>query len=163
MNSGAAISRCGRYRYSLWRYWEPGGSICLFIGLNPSTADATTDDPTIRRCVDFARRWDYGGMTMANLFALRSTDPAQLRTALNPIGPLNDDHLRQLIWYADTVVVAWGARPEAASRRERIFTLDTSIDLYCLGTTKHGHPKHPLYLKKDTELEIFRESEASDE
>ena len=93
MNQGATISDCGRYRYGLWRIWNWQLPNAVFIMLNPSTADAETDDPTIRRCVGFARSWDLGGVHIANLFALRASDPGELANAQDPIGSANDMYL----------------------------------------------------------------------
>ena len=96
MTSGATFSDDGVYRYRLWREWDADLPSCLFIMLNPSTADATQDDPTIRRCIDYARRWGFGRLEVGNLFALRSTDPKALYAADDPVGPDNDDALMEM-------------------------------------------------------------------
>lgn len=103
----ASLSSCRLYRYDLWRKWgdEP---YCMFVGLNPSTADETQDDPTIRRCVGYAKRWNYGGLCMVNLFAFRATQPKDMMTAKDPIGPDNDRTLKTLSQGAGIVIAAWG-------------------------------------------------------
>jgi len=123
--SWADLSPDGFYRYSLGRRWTPGEKLLVVIGLNPSTADATQDDPTIRRCVGFAKRWGFGGLLMLNLFAYRATDPEELRGAiargLDPVGPLND---AKLLGFTDgcPALVAWGSHP-AEGRREDVGTV----------------------------------------
>src|SRR3954453_788312 len=110
LEQNAVISACGRYRYLLTRQVGPGTRTAVFIMLNPSTADATDDDPTIRRCIGFARQWGCGRLAVLNLFALRATDPAWMKQADNPVGPENRD------WFDRTfpashdgpVVCAWG-------------------------------------------------------
>jgi len=149
----ATLSGCRRYRYSLSRCWDSALPTVLFVGLNPSTADALRDDPTVRRCVGFARDWGFGAMTLANLFALRSTDPAQLWTANDPVGPDNDDWISQLVESAAKVVAAWGAHGGLNDRDRRVLKLLPEV--YCLGRTREGHPRHPLYLARVTELERF--------
>ena len=91
----AGFSRCGRYRYWLRRIWDPALAHCVFIGLNPSTADATEDDPTLKRCISFAQKWGYGSLLLVNLFSLRATDPRGLKMAADPIGPKTDRWLRR--------------------------------------------------------------------
>jgi hypothetical protein len=107
-DSGAELSPCRRYRYRLWRRWSDG-PVVNFVMLNPSTADAEQDDPTVRRCVGFAKSWGAGGLVVTNLYALRSTDPKALWTADDPVGPENAFHLGSGALGADTVVCAWGA------------------------------------------------------
>jgi hypothetical protein len=147
--SGAVISECGIYRYKLWRFWDDRRPGCAFIMLNPSVADASIDDPTIRRVVGYARGWDYGSVTVANLFALRSTDPAALKSAADPVGPLNDRHVAEVARSSAIVVAAWGAHPgiEGRARDVRRMLADAGIPLHCLALTKGGQPGHPLFLK----------------
>lgn len=149
----ARLSDCGAYRYELGRRWARGPSV-LFIMLNPSTADATQDDPTIRRCIGFAKSWQMGALGVVNLFALRATDPAALRTAPDPVGPLNDDAIHDAIVSSRVVVAAWGAHAMAAERAAVVAEMaaNASRPLCCLGTTKAGHPRHPLYLRRDATL-----------
>jgi hypothetical protein len=150
-DSGAVISECGIYRYKLWRFWDDRLPACAFIMLNPSVADASIDDPTIRRVVGYARGWDYGSVTVANLFALRSTDPAAMKSAADPVGPLNDRHIVEVARSSALVVAAWGAHPgiEGRARDVRRMLADAGVTLYCLALTKGGHPGHPLFLKSD--------------
>ncbi|WP_434577625.1 DUF1643 domain-containing protein [Pseudomonas sp. Z1-6] len=151
----AIISECGTYRYQLTR---PGDmhadkGTALFLMLNPSTADATLDDPTIRRCRAFASTWGCNGITVANLYALRATNPADLWKAFDPVGPENDWYLRHLAREHTDVVCAWGAnaQPERAEIVTRLL-LGAGARLWCLGTTKDGHPRHPLYVRGDHPL-----------
>lgn len=122
----------------------------MFIGLNPSTADATTDDPTVRRCIGFAKQWGFDEVHIGNLFALRSTDPVALKTVDDPIGLDNDTHLCRMAVDADLVVAAWGSNAMAVDRSAKI--IEAIPGMACLGFTKSGQPKHPLYLRKDSEL-----------
>lgn len=141
-----------RYRYLLWRVWGSPQRACLFIGLNPSTADETVDDPTIRRCVNYARDWGYGAMWMANIFAFRSTDPAALRAqGRDAIGPKNDEYLKYAGIAAKLVIAAWGAHGELMARGTEVRLLldDAGVRLSHLGRTQHGYPRHPLRLRKD--------------
>jgi hypothetical protein len=150
-DSGAVISECGIYRYKLWRFWDDRLPACAFIMLNPSVADASIDDPTIRRVVGYARGWDYGSVTVANLFALRSTDPAAMKSAADPVGPLNDRHIVEVARSSALVVAAWGAHPgiEGRARDVRRMLADAGVMLHCLAITKGGQPGHPLFLKSD--------------
>jgi hypothetical protein len=149
---GAAISDCQRYRYRLWRRWrgeaQSKGDV-NWIMLNPSTADADVDDPTIRRCEGFARLWGYGGIVVTNLFAYRATDPQELRNVSAPIGPLADDALLHVANNAALIVCAWGAHGALRYRAESVLTLLAGHTLHCLHRTKDGHPSHPLYLRGD--------------
>jgi hypothetical protein len=153
----AIFSSDHRYRYSLARLWG-SGPVLTFVLLNPSTADAHNDDPTIRRCMGFARREGYLGVIIANLFALRSTDPKALTVAADPVGPDNRTTLLGLCCHRP-VVAAWGANaehhalaPQAGWARIMLADADTR----CFGTTSHGSPRHPLYLPADARLESFR-------
>ena len=152
---GAVISDCGRYRYTLEREWMTGEGTCLFVMLNPSTADASEDDPTIRRCIGFAQRWGYQRLEVGNLFAFRATDPADMLsvTPAEAAGPDNDDHLRDLSHGAGLIVAAWGAHSLAAFRRAAVLEIlsESEADVVCLGTTKYGSPRHPLYVRGDFE------------
>lgn len=127
----------------------------MFVGLNPSTADAEQDDPTIRRCIGFAKEWGYGELLMGNLFAFRATNPAIMAAADDPIGPDNDMWLNELAEEASLVIAAWGAHPIAASRAQQV--VETLDDVKCLGVTKGGHPRHPLYLPKTATPIDFKE------
>src|SRR5690606_26308046 len=105
----AKISDCQKYRYELRRVWDDKKPLVLFIGLNPSTADADSDDNTSRVCVNYAKRWGYGGVLLGNLFAFRSTDSSALYTAADPVGPDNDSWIKKLQAEAEIVVCAWSA------------------------------------------------------
>lgn len=149
----AVFSPCGIYRYTLER--DVGSLVSsgrvLFVMLNPSTADASTDDPTIRRCISFARRWGYGHLSVANLYAYRATDPAGLDRAADPVGPENDFWIGQLADSADAVVVAWGHNVgPIADRAERVLRV-LGDDVDALALTGTGQPRHPLYVKGDVD------------
>lgn len=144
----ARFSACRQYRYELWRRWDDR-PYALFVGLNPSTADETEDDPTIRRCIRFAADWGFGGLCMANLFALRATDPRVMLAHPEPIGPDNDATLCRLAVDAGIVVAAWGAHGAHRDRGREVLKM-LALDVCCLGQTKAGQPKHPLYLRADT-------------
>ena len=150
----AIFSPCRVYRYVLWRWWDREKPYAMFIGLNPSTADETNDDPTIRRCIGFAADWGYGGLCMTNLFAVRATDPQKMTKHPEPIGSENDTWLFRLSHQAGIVVAAWGTKGAYQHRDEDVYAM--LKNLYCLGLTKAGHPKHPLYLSKETRLRPFK-------
>lgn len=146
---GAEISPCGTYRYRLWRVLPDGDGTVLFVMLNPSIADALVDDPTIRRCIGFAKAWGYKRLEVANLFALRATDPAHLAQATDPIGPANDFWLAHVTALAHRTIAAWGAHSFARDRAGQVADLLTGAR--CLGVTADGHPRHPLYIPAATE------------
>jgi len=160
-HSGATFSACQRYRYTLWRWWsmEPmdPARMVAFVGLNPSTADASVDDPTIRRCINFAKAWGYDGMVMLNLFAWRDTDPKGMKAASNPIGEDNGGAIIMVCQAVATVVLCWGVHGEFLGRGYRVQQMLTKVrECHCFGLTKEGHPKHPLYLANNTQLEAVR-------
>lgn len=140
----------GPFRYRLWRRWDDDGPTASFIMLNPSTADATQDDPTIRRCIGFAKAWGCGAVEIGNLFALRSTSPRAIYENLRTVGPANDGHLVELAQRSSLVVCAWGVHGQHRGRGAEVLEmLRRHAALYHLGLTKDGHPRHPLYLKGD--------------
>jgi hypothetical protein len=151
-HQGAEFSPCRRYRYSLWRVWEPKKRRVAFIGVNPSTADEKTNDATIIRCINFAKAWGYGGLWMINLFAYRATKPKEMKLASDPVGGENDGYLIDVGRSAQLVVLAWGVHGAHRGRGREVIALLrwTEIPFMCLGVTKGGHPKHPLMLRKDT-------------
>lgn len=158
VDRGAVVSPCGAYRYSLWRRWGEEAFGPLWIMLNPSTADASVDDPTIRRCVGFSRSWGYSSMVVANVFAYRATKPSDLAPAeergIDIVGPENRERLANLIRYrTGPVVAAWGANSDGELPRE--LAVELGADLYCLGLTNSGRPRHPLYVRGDAELVPF--------
>jgi hypothetical protein len=150
IEQGATFSDDRRYRYLLWRRWESRSSgTVTFIMLNPSTADAETFDPTVRRCFGFARDWGFGAMDVVNLFALRSTYPEMLKKARDPVGPENDAVLLEAVKGSDLVVAAWGIHGRLYGRDLEVQKLLASKgDLHCIGTTKAGAPLHPLHQPK---------------
>lgn len=156
--SGAVLSPCGTYRYTLDRVWDASLPVAVYVMLNPSTANATEDDRTIRRCISFAKREGAGGITVINLFALRSTDPDALRAHPAPIGALNNRWICAVLCKDPGVVIAaWGAHAFAKDRAVDVLRSIAAhnVPVKCLGTTKDGHPRHPLYLAADTPLIDF--------
>lgn len=159
--SRAVVSDDGRYRYTLSRDTGVLGAegTVLFVMLNPSTADATEDDPTIRRCLGFARDWGYARLLVGNLYAYRATDPRQLLRATDPVGVENDHWLDWLAQRANEVIVAWGGLAQPYDDRARRvlelveFQCGTA---YCLGQTKALHPRHPLYVRADAKRIPFK-------
>lgn len=183
LHKGASISNCGRYRYRLWREWRGTGTdktwawlkgedgkvavdgagaplgepkSALFIMLNPSTADGDQDDPTIRRCVGFAKAWGYDRMEVVNLFAWRATKPADL-LAVNhpddPVGENNREHIRRAAAGAGIIVCAWGAQGGHLGQDETTLGWLSDAQLrrcHALKTTKEGYPGHPLYIAAST-------------
>ena len=156
MHKSAVISDCGLYRYRLERRWQrPHCDMLVWIMLNPSRADADIDDPTIRRCARFSQGWGYGGLIAVNLFALRSTDPSALLTATDPVGSENDEHIINACtefmpseYGRRDIIAAWGAHPFATARALHVLAMATT-EAHCLGTTKEGHPRHPLHVRAD--------------
>ena len=149
----ATFSSCRTYRYSLSRIWDKKKKYVLFIGLNPSTANEESDDPTIRRCVNYAKNWGYGGFMMVNLFAYRTALPSKLKKVKYPVGQNNDKYIVTLSKKADITVAAWGNNGNLYSRDKQILNLVPNLK--CLKVNKSGQPAHPLYLKKDLKLTKF--------
>lgn len=156
MIKGAEFSECRTWRYALWRIWDESKGCVMFIGLNPSTANENDDDPTVRRCINFARDWGYGGIYMMNIFAFRATDPRVMRLAVDPIGPENDHYLYIYHEASDISIASWGNNGVYLKRGE--FVANSLAHLHCFGLTKGGHPKHPLYLKTDLKPIILGEN-----
>lgn len=155
----AVLSDCGKYRYLLRRSWDHKLPRALYIMLNPSTADAEVDDATIRSCFRLARPWGYGSLEVVNLFAWRATDPAELEKAADPVGnPRNADTIQMALKRCDLAICAWGAHPMAEERGQLAVSTVRGYKpaAYCLGTTKHGAPKHPLYIKTGTMPKVYR-------
>lgn len=168
LDASAEISDCGRYRWWLRRSWQffrdgqgvPGNGVCSFIMLNPSTADGRVDDPTIRRCIGFAKSWGYDTLSVRNLFPWRATDPAELGAIDSNIatgGSRGDAELLAALT-ADRVIVAWGANvphcrdANVLAMFRRAFP---AVPLYCLGLTAEGKPRHPLYVRAATQPQLF--------
>lgn len=166
----AEISDCGRYRYTLTREWLLGEGLCLFIMLNPSTADAEVNDATIDKITKFAQRWGYQRLAVGNVYALRSTDPEKLKTERDPVGEgplkygggsrftydnMNDEWLRKLLIGPDRpmrVIGAWGTKADPRRAATVCDLLAAHFGPFdCLGVNKGGSPKHPLYLLDSTD------------
>lgn len=171
MIRSAFISEDGLYRWNLTRDWRdetlalgqgvtspPSGSLC-WVMLNPSTADASDDDPTIRRCISFSQREGYGALEVVNLFAWRATKPAELMHAADPIGWWNDGAIMFALGRASRVVCAWGssASKVGSCRTVQIpaWAREHDVPVSCLGTTKNGWPRHPLYVRADQPFEEY--------
>jgi hypothetical protein len=152
--SGAVFSPDRTYRYVLWRTWAEAGPLVLFVGLNPSTADENSNDPTIRRCLGFARQQSARGVIVSNLFAYRATLPRDLFACREPVGPEADAWLQAASDLADRTVACWGAHGAFRGRSHIVLPLLNAP--FCLGITKHGEPRHPLYLKGSTELQPIK-------
>lgn len=154
MERAAHFSPCRTYRYFLTRVWDLKRPMTTFIGLNPSTADETTDDPTIRRCIDFARSWGSGGFIMVNLFAYRATLPSDMMRVKESIGPDNDLSIVKACRASQWVVIAWGRNGDHRGRDKAVLRLlrESSIPLHYFKLTKYGQPWHPLFIRKGTEL-----------
>lgn len=164
--NGAILDDDREYRYRLWRTITPAEQATLtgdgdrstvaFVLLNPSTADETDDDRTLRRCTGYAERWGYDRLELVNLFAYRTKEPSELETVDDPFGPKNWLHIGDVCRDADRVVVGWGAHDIASTLGLNSIARclrATRGRLYALGTTKDGHPRHPLYLPNDAEPE----------
>lgn len=156
MIKGAVISNGGLYRYGLSRIWNEEGKKVMFMMLNPSTADAEKDDPTTRRCINYAKSWGYGGLYVGNLFAYRSTKPEGLFKVFDPVGPENDYWISVMAQRSYIVVCAWGNKRIIEKMRPEHRPLDfVDNSLYYLELSKDGIPKHPLYLKKDLKPKLW--------
>lgn len=153
----AEISDCGNYRWWLTRSWAGGnGQRVCFVMLNPSTADGMQDDPTIRRCIDFAQRWGYSALSVRNLFPYRATDPRVLKTISRTVatGGQRGNVELNAARTADVLIAAWG-RDVPYGRTAEAFNAFVGVPVYCLGTTAKGSPRHPLYVPKLRPLEPF--------
>ena len=169
ISKSAEISECGRYRWWLRRSWtftslesghQPGKGVCCFVMLNPSTADASIDDPTIRRCIGFAQSWRYDTLSVRNLFPWRATDPKKLLEVDQPTVTGGDRGEIELLtaMTADLVVAAWGANVpfKRDSQALELFRAFPGKQIHCLELTKNGMPRHPLYVRADRQPQLFR-------
>lgn len=173
IRSDAEISNCGKHRYSLTRFWDEDKPKICFIGLNPSRADASFNDPTITKCIKFAQRWTerhlqfdtpnelrYGGLYFMNLYSFRSPEPKILKQAIS-VGDAYQDKtdykLVEIIDQCISVVCCWGSWNFIEHRSKEVLALIKKRErlMYCLGTNKDGQPKHPLYLKDASELQQY--------
>lgn len=150
MEQFAAVSENKQYRYSLLRLWDIELPRICFVMLNPSTADGEKDDPTIRKCIGFAKKLGYGSLDVVNLYAYRSTDPKELRKIAYPVGPENDKYIQAAIARSYLVVAAWGINATDPVRVNEV--LDLIGSAMCLGRTNKGAPRHPLFVPYNTEL-----------
>ncbi|BAU41238.1 DUF1643 domain-containing protein [Leptolyngbya sp. O-77] len=146
--SGAAFDPTGQYRYSLWRVWEFAAPRVAFVMLNPSTADAERNDPTIRRCMGLAKAWGFGGLEVVNLFAYRATRPQALKQAADPVGREGDRALVAAASRANQILLAWGNWGSLYERDRAALALLSGYPLHCLGLTQQQQPRHPLYVHK---------------
>jgi len=154
MESSAIFDRTQTYRYLLRRSWEQSKPCIAFIMLNPSRADAQLNDPTIRRCLGFARTWGYGSLVVANLFGFRAANPKQLHQVEDAIGKECDRYILEAIALSRCTVIAWGNGGTLAGRDRTVLDL-IRTEVYCLGMNRSGQPRHPLYVRADTPLVLF--------
>lgn len=170
-DAGADFSPCRQYRYRLWRIIKPQRyliretvSTCSFIGLNPSTADEYTDDPTVKRCWKYAERWGFDVFNMLNLHPFRSTDPQPMKRHIAPLDVLNANYatIREVCRSSDLIVCAWGTHGSYQAMDSSVMYVLSSLPgiqdrAFCLGFNSDGTPKHPLYLRSDAErVQMFR-------
>lgn len=161
---GCILSDCGSYRYRLWREWDRTQPTLVFLMLNPSTADHLTNDATIARCMTRAMAGGFGRLDVVNLFPLRATNPDELLTHPDPIGPKGggisaDGAILDALERASTVICAWGSHAAASSRAAEVVRLISMVGwrnrLMHLGLNKDGSPKHPLYIAASTKPKPF--------
>ena len=158
IKKSAVISNCGDYRYELRRRWTARASkrfTVAFIGLNPSTADASNDDPTIRRCMGYAQSWQFKQLVVVNLFAWRATLPSDLKNAPDPIGPLNDEYINEAVKKSGLIVACWGEHGQFLNRADTIRPQYKSR-LHYLKCNRSGEPAHPLYLPASLTPQKFK-------
>lgn len=155
--SEAVYSDCRRYRYALTRVWDVGGPRVLFIMLNPSKATEVQNDPTVERCERRARALGFGAFRVMNVFAFRETDPKRLRATPEPVGPDNDRLLLAALPWADRVIAGWGVHGAHLNRGPEVAAMlrDAGAVLHCLGRSKAGHPRHPLYIAYATPPQVW--------
>ncbi|HEA46393.1 MAG TPA: DUF1643 domain-containing protein [Candidatus Pacearchaeota archaeon] len=145
INSNAVFSEDRVHRYVLIREWDLNKPSLMVVSLNPSTADEKKNDPTIRRCIGFAKKWGFGKLIMTNIFAFRATLPKDLFNSENPVGNKNDYWLKKLSKKADKVLLAYGNHGKFRNRHDEILKIIDNP--YCIKKSKTGMPMHPLYLK----------------
>ena len=147
-DTGAAFSRCRRWRYLLWRRWDPARPVANFLMLNPSTADELRLDPSCTRARNYAERWGYGSLIVTNLFGWRATDPQEMKAVRDPVGAGNDPAILRAAREASMVVCAWGNHGEHLARAQAVtrFLREAGVALHYLRMNGAGHPAHPLYL-----------------
>jgi len=155
-DNGADFSTCGKYRYSLWRIWDKSKPLVMFVGLNPSTANATSDDPTIRRVKSIAANLGYGGVYMMNCFPYISTDPTKLKFGYTDESQYRNYYqLQDIQEKCKDVIFAWGNFKEVTEDIQKV--LRTYFpNAKALHINKNGSPKHPLYCKSDIQPVNFK-------
>lgn len=158
MKKGAYISSCKKYRYQLYRSWDPKKKLCSFIMLNPSTADDKIDDPTIRRCIGYAKKFGFGSMYVINLFAYRTPNKNILKEINDPIGPENDKIVEEIANKSDIIILAQGNDGKYKNRSKEILNKlsKNRYKIYCLKLSKLNEPCHPLYLRYDIPLTLLK-------
>lgn len=169
MLKSADLSEDGIYRYKLGRLWESSKPACGWLMLNPSTADADIDDPTIRKCIGFASRWGFGEIQVVNLYGYRSTSPKQLFEIHDPMGPKNWEHIHYVCSFCNVLIAAWGCESVIKQLNRRgLNAYDTisqihyrfpNLQIQCLGKSPNGNPYHPLMLSYDTQRKDFFEKD----
>lgn len=153
----AIFDETGSYRYQLGRRWQKEGPTVAFIMLNPSTADANQDDPTLRACIQFAQRWECAALSVVNLFGYRTPHPKVLRRAADPVGPENDEYVMRAVEQAERVVLGWGNFGGWLGRDRTVLNLLEAHKekIHCLQRNKSGQPRHPLYIRREVALQPF--------
>lgn len=161
--NGATFDRTGKYRYRLWRTWNDRLPNAAIVMLNPSAANQSVDDPTIRSCIRIAGALSFGGIEVVNLFAYCTAHPRQLRNVRAPIGKENDRYITEACASSASVIVAWGNYGDWLNRDEEVIALlnEYSWLPFCFGTTNRGEPRHPLYLSSTTGLMPFAKPKPS--
>ena len=159
MKYSAQFSRCRRYRWTLTREWDSTRGTCVFIGLNPSTANQFRDDPTIRRCINYSMQWGFGKLIMVNLFAFRATNPSTMKADNHPVGKYNIKYINSACRQADLIIAAWGNHGFYNKQSETICRYLHDRPVKCFEITKRGQPVHPLYQRNDAKLIAFTSSE----
>jgi hypothetical protein len=153
-DNGAIFSECGKYRYALWRIWDKEKKPVMFIGLNPSTADESKDDPTIRRVKRISYNLGYGGIYMMNLFAWITPYPDELRECADPVGE-NDKWLNEIkAKCGNDIIFSWGSFPEAFDRAKKVMSI--FLEGKALIINSDGSPRHPLYVRNDIKPVEFK-------
>lgn len=147
-DSGAFFSPCGIYRYTLWRQWATTGPALMALMLNPSTADQSSNDPTVERVERRARALGFSRLVVTNIFALRATDPMVMLRHPSPVGMDNDLHILEQARQASQIILAWGTHGSHLGRVQEVLEVLSSVETpcVCLGTNADGSPKHPLYV-----------------
>ena len=145
------------WRFRLSRVWTPSGPRCVFVMLNPSTATESVLDRTVAKCVRFAKDWGFGSLEVVNAFAYRATRPADMKAFPLPVGVGNDEAITAAAQAADLVVAAWGVHGVHLGREAQVRALlaGSGADTRVLRLTAKGHPGHPLYVRRDTRLELW--------